>query len=80
MFGHVILTVPPAIIRPFAEDRDAAILSCLEAIQGYEVTTDSTHALLVGAGGAALYSLVHHGGGNHLGTYYKIAGTLIARL
>ena len=60
-FGHVISTVPPAIIRPFAEDRDAAVLSCFEAIQGYKVITESTHALPVGAGGAALHSLVHHG-------------------
>ena len=79
-FGHAISNVPPAIIRPFAEDRDAAILSCFEAILGYEVTTESTHALPVGAGGAALHSLVHHGGGSHLGTYYEIAGPLIARL
>ena len=31
-FGHVISTVPPEIIRPFAEARDAAVVHCLEAI------------------------------------------------
>ena len=32
-FGHVISTVPPAMIRPFAEARDAAVAHCLEAIE-----------------------------------------------
>jgi hypothetical protein len=50
-FGHVISTVPQAIIRPFAEGRDAAVISCFEAIQEYEATTESTHALPIGAGG-----------------------------
>ncbi len=40
----------------------------------------STHALPVGAGGASLHSLGRHGGGSHLGTYYRVARTLIARL
>jgi len=31
-------------------------------------------------GGASLHSLVMHGGGSHLGTYYRIVGPLIARL
>ena len=31
-FGHVISTVPPAIIRPFVEARDAAVVHCLKAI------------------------------------------------
>jgi hypothetical protein len=34
----------------------------------------------VGAGGASLHSLVRHEGGSHLGTYYRVAGPLIARL
>jgi len=38
------------------------------------------HALPIGAGGAALLSLVQHAEGIHLGTYYRIAGPLIARL
>ncbi len=79
-FAQVISTVPPAIIRPFAKARDAAVVRCFEAVQEYEVTKQSTHALLVEAGGAALHSLVQHGGGSHLGTYYRIAGPLIARL
>ena len=31
-FGHVIVVVPPSIIRPFAAAHDAAIVNCLEAI------------------------------------------------
>ncbi len=54
MFGHAISTVPPAIIRPFAEARDAAVVLCLEAIQEHEVFDSSTHALPAGAGGASL--------------------------
>ena len=79
-FGHVISAVPPAIIRMFAEARDVAVVQCLEAVQQYAVTEQSTHALPVGAGGAKLHSLVRHGAGSHLGTYYRIAGPLIARL
>ncbi len=79
-FGHVISTVPPAVIRGFAEARDAAVVRCFEAIQQHEVSDSSTHALPIGAGGAALHSLAQHGGGSHLGTYYRIAGPLIARL
>ena len=74
MFGHVISTVLPAVIREFAEDRDAAVVRCFETIQHHEVSESSTHALPVGAGGAALHPLVHHGGGIHLGTYYRVAG------
>ena len=37
-FGHVSSTVPPLIIRPFAEARDAAVVSCFEAIQDCKVT------------------------------------------
>ncbi len=77
-FGHVISTVPPNVLREFAEDRDAAVVRCFEAIQQHEVSELSTHALPVGAGGAALHSLAQHGGGSHLGTYYRIAGPLIA--
>ena len=33
-----------------------------------------------GAGNALLHSLVQHGGGSHIGTYYRIAGPLIACL
>ena len=79
-FNHVISTVPPAIIRSFAGARDAAVALCLEAIQEHEVSDLSTHALPAGAGGASLHSLVQHGGGSHLGTHYRIAGPLIARL
>jgi hypothetical protein len=79
-FGHVISTVPPAAIREFAKDRDAAVVRCFETIQQHEVSESSTHALPVGAGGAALHSLVHHGGCNHLGTYYRVAGPLFAKL
>ena len=57
-----------------------AVVNCLETIQGVEVGRHSTHALPVGAGGAFLHSLVMHGGGSHLGTYYRIAAPLIARL
>jgi hypothetical protein len=79
-FGHVIYVVPPCIIRPCAVARDAAVVSCLESIQQHEVGPHSSHALLVGAGGAALHSLQRHGSGTHLGTYYRIAEPLIARL
>ncbi len=37
-FGHVISAVPPAIIREFAESRDATMVRCLEAVQEYEAT------------------------------------------
>jgi hypothetical protein len=60
-FGHVISTTPPAIIHPFAEARDAAVVHCLETIQEHEVSYSSTHALPAGARGASLHSLVHHG-------------------
>ena len=40
----------------------------------------STHALPMEAGGASLHSLVRHGGGSHIGTYYRAARPLIARL
>jgi len=79
-FGHVISAVPPAIIRLFAEARDAAVVRCLAVIHQYVVTEQSTHALPAGAGGASLHSLVQYGVGSHLGTYYCIAGPLIARL
>ncbi len=79
-FGHVISTVPPAIIRPFAEARNAAVVQCQEAVKDYDVSETSTDTLPVGAGGASLHSLVQHGDGSHLGTYYRIAGPLIARL
>ena len=62
------------------EARDPAVVHCLEAVQEYEMPAQSTHALPVGAGGASLYSLVQHGGGSHLNTYYRIADPLIARL
>ena len=80
MFGHVTSAVPPAIIRLFAEARDAAVAHCMEAVQEYEMTKQSTHALPVGAGGASLHSLVQHGGGSHLFTYYRITSPLIAHL
>ena len=79
-FGHVISAVPPSIIRPFAAARDAAVVSCLESIQQHEVGPHSTHALPMGAGGASLHYLQRHGIDSHLGTYYRIAGPLIARL
>jgi len=60
-FSHVISTVPSAIIRRFAEARDAAVDLCLEAIHEHEVLDLSRHALPAGAGGASLHSLVHHG-------------------
>jgi len=56
------------------------VVRSLEKVQEYEATERSTHTLLVGAGGASLHSLVRHVGGSHLGTYYRIAGPLIARL
>jgi len=31
-FRHVISAVPPAIIRQFAESRDATVVHCLEAV------------------------------------------------
>jgi hypothetical protein len=62
IFGHVISIVPPAIIRPFAEARDAAGATCLEEIQDHEVGVHSTHDLPVGARVASLHSLVRHGG------------------
>ena len=71
---------PPAVIRLFAEARDAAVVHFLEAVQEFEVPAKSTHVLPVGAGGASLHSIVKHGGGSHLGTYYRIAGPFIARL
>jgi hypothetical protein len=37
-FGHAISTIPLAIIRPFAEARDIAIVRCFESVQEYEVT------------------------------------------
>jgi hypothetical protein len=80
MYGHVISAVPPSFIRLFAEARDAAVVHCMEAVQEYVVLDHSTHALPVGAGGASMHSLVQHGGGSHLGTYYRIAGPLIAHL
>ena len=80
LFVHVISSVPPAIIRLFAEARDVAVVHCLEAVQEYVMPKQPTHALPVGSGGASLHSLVQHGGGSHLGTYYHIAGPLIARL
>ena len=61
IFDHVISTVPPEIIRPFAEARDAAVAHCLEAIQEHEVSDSSTHALPAGVGGASLHSLMQHG-------------------
>ena len=76
----VISTVPPAIIRPFAEARDAVVVHCLEAIQEHELSDSSTHALPAGAGRASLHSMMHHEGGSHLGTYYRIDGPLIARV
>ena len=79
-FGHVISAVPPAIIRLFAVARDAAVAHCMEAVQEYEVTEKSTHALPVGAGGASLHSLMQHGDGSHLGTHFRIAGPLNALL
>jgi len=80
-YEHGIAAVPPTIIRKFAEARDIAVVNnCLETIQGREVRRHSTNALPVGAGGASLHSPVMHGGGSHLGTYYRIAGPLIARL
>jgi len=78
-FVHVISTVPPGIIHLFAEARDAAVVHCLEAIQEHEVYDSPTHVLPAGAGGASLHSIVHHGGGSHLGTYYRNVGPLIAR-
>ncbi len=30
--GHVISTIPPAVIREFVEDRDAAVVRCFETI------------------------------------------------
>ncbi len=36
-FIHVISTVPPTIIRPFAEAIDAAVVRCLKAIHEHEV-------------------------------------------
>ncbi len=80
MFGHVFSAAPPAIIRLFAEERDIAVIRCLEEIQQHGATEQPTHALLVGAGGASLHSRVQHGAGSHLGAYYRIAGPLIARL
>ncbi len=56
------------------------MVHCLEAIQEHEVSHSFTHALPAGAGGASLHSLMQHGRGSHLGTYYRIAGPLIARL
>ena len=56
------------------------MICCLEAVHEYEATEESTHALSVGARGASLHSLNRHGGGSHLGTYYRIVGPLIARL
>ena len=45
------------------------------------MTEQSNHTFPVKAGGASIHSLVQHGGGSHLGTYYRIAGPLIiARL
>ena len=79
-FGHVIFVVPLFTIRPFAAARDAAVVTSLEAIQQHEVGPHSTHALHVGAGGASLHSLQRHGSASHLGTYYRIAEPLIARL
>ncbi len=32
IFGHVISTAPPTVIKEFAEDRDAAMVRCFEAI------------------------------------------------
>jgi len=79
-FGHGISAFSQAIIRLFAEAHDAAAVHCLEAVQEYEMTEQSTHALPVGMGGASLQSLLQHGGGSHLGTSYRIAGPIIARL
>ena len=44
------------------------------------MTEHSTHALPVGAGGSTLHSLIQHAEESNLGTYYRIAGPLIARL
>jgi hypothetical protein len=79
-FGHVISAVPPAIIRLFVEERDTTVVRCLEEIKQYGATDQSKHALPVGAGGASLHSSAQHGAKSHLGTYYHIAGPLIARL
>jgi len=56
-FGHIISAVPPAIIRQFAESKDAAVVHCLEAVHEYEVTEQSTHALPVGARGGSVVTL-----------------------
>jgi hypothetical protein len=69
-----------SIIRLLVAARGAAIVSCLEAIHEHEAGPYSTHALPVGAGGVSLHSLERQGRGSHLGTYYRIAGALIARL
>ena len=80
MGDRVIAAAPPTIIRRFAKARDMAVVNCLEKIHGFEVGRHSTYALPVGVDGASLPSLVMHGGGSNLGTYYRIDGPLIARL
>ncbi len=90
MFNHVISAVPRDIIRPFIAERDAAVIGCLEVVHGCNVSprrcehgrvrTLPSHALSLGAGGASLHSMDKHGGGSHLGTYYRIVGPLFARL
>ena len=71
----------PLISADFCRGRDTAVLDTFSEIQ--RITPDpfqSSHHLPINLGGAGLDSLMKHARGNYLGTFFRIAGPLYARL
>ena len=80
-FGHVLFANPPESTISFCERRHAEIADTLGVIYGTLVDPDqSTHALLVVAGGARLPSLLASASSSYLGAFFRIAGLPTTRL
>ena len=80
-FGHILSAIPPLISADFCRGRDTAVMDTYSEIQC--CTPDpaqSSHHLPINLGGAGLDSLVKHARGNYLGTFFRVAGPLYARL
>ena len=63
-FGHVICVFPPSCVVDFARGRDEEVAATLVTMQQDAPPSQSTHTLLVGAGGAGLTSLERHASGS----------------
>ena len=72
IFGHVLAAIPSYIIAPFVSERDTKVRNCLEKIQGHPTTTRFTHALPLGACGAALSSIERRARESQIRTYYSL--------